>query len=105
MTKCTEALEALTRIRDKAHEYGALPAEIERLADDELRAFLADTPACDAEKAVLVRALDLMLQAFDYTHPDACTPECFETSDGHGPEVQEIAKKKARAALAPGEAE
>jgi hypothetical protein len=44
-------------------------------------------------------ALDLMLQAFDPEHPAACTQECFDSSDGHGPEIQEIAKKKAYQAL------
>jgi hypothetical protein len=44
-------------------------------------------------------ALDLMLQAFDPGHPNACTQECFDTSDGHGYEVQDIAKRKAYKAL------
>ena len=44
-------------------------------------------------------ALYLMLQAFDPEHPNACTQECFDTSDGHGYEIQEIAKRIAYKAL------
>ena len=48
---CRELLEALERICDKAHEYGVLPATIERLADHELRMARA-FQGCDAEKLV-----------------------------------------------------
>ncbi len=37
MTEARRLLEGMERIRDKAHEYRALPAEIERVANDELR--------------------------------------------------------------------
>lgn len=45
-------------------------------------------------------ALDLMLQAFDPEHLGACDQSCFDTSNGHGPEVQDSAKDAATAALA-----
>lgn len=44
--------------------------------------------------------LDLMMQAFDPLHPAACHQDCFDYSDGHGYEMQEIAKDEARAYLA-----
>jgi hypothetical protein len=47
----------------------------------------------------LREALDLMLQAFDPEHKAACGQECFDTSDGHGYEFQDIAIRKAREAL------
>ena len=48
----------------------------------------------------LLKALDLMMQAFDPEWPGACHQDCFDTSDGHGPEMQEAAKEKAKAAIA-----
>lgn len=47
-------------------------------------------------------ALRLMLQAFDPTWPGACAQDCFDTSDGHGYEMQEVAKSAAKEALATG---
>jgi len=43
----------------------------------------------------LEKALDTMLQAFDPEHPAACDQECFDTSDGHGYEMQDLAKSRA----------
>jgi hypothetical protein len=69
-----------------------LQAEVVRL-----RAALAQAEA----RATRYReALELMRQAFDPTHPAACHQECFDTSDGHGYEVQDAALDAARAALA-----
>ena len=44
-------------------------------------------------------AVDTLLQAFDDKHPDACHQDCFDSSDGHGYEMQELAKIKGRKAL------
>ena len=37
--------------------------------------------------------------AYDPSWPGACPQECFDTSDGHGYEMQEVAKDKARRIL------
>jgi hypothetical protein len=66
MTKCTERelLEQAVEWRDKLfanpmdeEAWEALIGE-DGCLDNDARAFLADTPACDAEKAVLVGALE-----------------------------------------------
>jgi hypothetical protein len=51
----------------------------------------------------LEKGLDLMLQAFDPKHPGACHQDCFDTSDGHGYEMQEHAKDTANRLLTPTE--
>jgi hypothetical protein len=57
---------------------------------DRLRALVAE----------LTEATKDMLRAFDPDAPGACPQECFDTSDGHGAEVQEAAIERARASLA-----
>lgn len=49
--------------------------------------------------AELEAALNLMMQAFDSTWPGACYDDCFEEFDGHGYEMQDIARSAGRAAL------
>lgn len=44
-------------------------------------------------------SLDIMLQAFDSSHPGACHQDCFDTSDGHGYEMQDIGIRKGREAF------
>ncbi len=75
MTKCTEALRLLERWSEW-WDYGLGQA---RPVLDDTRAFLADTPACDAEKAVLVSALEgaRMLCMNDHAY-DNETSQVFE---------------------------
>jgi len=60
-----------------------------------------DTDILLLEKRVaeLEGVIDTLLQAFDDKHPDACHQDCFDSSDGHGYEMQELAKIKGRKAL------
>lgn len=66
---------------------------------EEIESLTAELEAKDKEIEKVKNVLDLMLQAFDSAHPNACTQECFNSSDGHGYEIQDIAKKEAYKAL------
>ncbi len=77
MTKCTEALRLLERIDTARHECGdhcnylaKMGSACEHMdevlaAIADIPAFLANPPACDAEKAVLVAALRRLTDAAD----------------------------------------
>ena len=60
----------------------------------------AEVDALQARLTAMEEALRLMLQAFDPQWPGACAQDCFDTSDGHGYEMQEMAKQHAQDALA-----
>jgi hypothetical protein len=104
MTKCTETCDAekavlvaaITRIRDKAHEYGALPAEIERLADEELRA--ANTSSAAAARLAQGERLREALRLLRSVVETRGCPYCG-WADGRHPQDD----CPYRAALAPGE--
>ena len=53
----------------------------------------------EAQSAAMREALETFLMAYDSSWPGACQQECFDTSDGHGYEMQDIAKDEARKAL------
>lgn len=64
-----------------------------------------DDPAAEIaklqqDKADSLEALESMLQAYDPEWPGACHQDCFDTSDGHGYEMQESAKDEAKVAIA-----
>ena len=113
-------IERLTKAEQRAidmanalsDQVGFLKVEIERLTAEGFRLKgkinwyenrkEADTRfilAVTAERDQLREALKTMMQAFDPDWPGACQQDCFDTSDGHGYEMQEIAKEKAKAAL------
>jgi len=52
-----------------------------------------------AQCAAMREALETFLMAYDPSWPGACPQECFDTSDGHGYEMQDIAKDEARRVL------
>lgn len=52
-----------------------------------------------AQCAAMREALETFLMAYDPSWPGACPQECSNTSDGHGYEMQEIAKDEACKAL------
>ena len=86
--KVAELDKAYNREADKAFNLAnAVIAEVKTSRELEAKLAIAD------------KALDLLLQAFDPTHESACPQECFNTSDGHGHELQEGAKIQAKAAL------
>lgn len=60
----------------------------------------AERDTLQRENERLREALKLAMQAFDYKWPGACAQDCFDTSNGHGYEMQEAAREKAKAALA-----
>lgn len=86
-----EASNIAWQLRDRGHaDVSIIPPVTEREA--------AFERLMDAAPALL-EALTLMMQAFDPGWPGACRQECFDTSDGHGYEMQEHAKATARAAI------
>ena len=64
-----------------------------------VRQLVAQLEEVEAQNAAMREALETFLMAYDPSWPGACPQECFDTSDGHGYEMQEIAKRKARGIL------
>ena len=64
-----------------------------------VRQLIARLGAVEAQNAAMREALETFLMAYDPSWPGACPQECFDTSDGHGYEMQEVAKDKARRIL------